>query len=82
MLPQALLALYWIVYSIKNRLGCGVVLAGLFIALLYPLRVPAKSIYWAARELFWGDYREKELTAMKGLKMFEHLGMYFLFSNL
>ena len=46
----------------------------LFYALVYPLIVPAGSIYWAARELFWGEDREKDLTRMNGLKMFEHLG--------
>ena len=74
MLPQALCALYEIVWSIKNRKGCGDILEELFIALLYPLVVPALSIYWAARELFWGKDKEEELTEMKGYKMFEHLG--------
>ena len=82
MLPQALLALYQIVRSIKNRRGCGDVLLSLFLALLYPLTVPALSIYCAARELFWGEDREENLNAMKGMKMFEHLGKYFLFNNL
>ena len=71
MLPQALLALVLIV---ECRKGCGAVLLFLFYALLYPLLVPALSIYWAAEELFWGKDREKVLTAMKGYKMFEHLG--------
>ena len=74
MLPQALCALYEIVWSIKNRKGWEDVLLYLFIALIYPLRVPARSIYCAARELFWGEDREEDLTEMKGLKMFEHLG--------
>ena len=55
-------------------------LVQLFLALLYPLWVPTQSIYYAARELFWGKDKEDDLTAMKGLKMFEHLGLYFLFS--
>ena len=90
MLPQSLYALVAIVWSIKDRTrfvhvfnlslitkhrsGCGDALYGLFLALLYPLVVPAISIYCAARELFWGEDYEKDLTDMKGLKMFEILG--------
>ena len=60
--------------SIKYRDVCGVAPLSLFFGLLYPLYVPALSIYWAARELFWGEDREESLTRMKGFKMFEHLG--------
>ena len=74
MLPQALCALVLIFLSIKNRKGCENGLLGLFQALLYPLVVPAASIIWAARELFWGEYRQDDLTYMKGWKLFEHLG--------
>ena len=74
LLPQALCALFVIVFSIKNRKGCGDILVPLFLALFYPLYVPAESIYHAARELFWGEDREENLNAMKGMKMFEHLG--------
>ena len=52
LLPQALFTLYAIVMFIKYRAGCGLVLEGLFLALIYPLLVPALSIYCAARELF------------------------------
>ena len=52
------------------------------LALLYPLTVPAVSIYWAAKELFLGEDKEENLTVMKALKMFEHLGQYFLFNIL
>ena len=72
MLPQALSALFLKV--IKYRDGCRIALLGLFLTLLYPLYVPAASIYWAARELFLGEDREEDLTEMKGFKMFEHLG--------
>ena len=75
MLPQALCALVvGVAVSIKYRDVCGVVLLSLFFALLYPLYVPALSIIWAAKELFWGEDREKGLADIKGWKMFEHLG--------
>ena len=75
MLPQALCALcFSIVRIIKDRPGFGFVLAGLLLGAYYPLWVPAISIYRAARELFWGEDKEEDLTDMKGLKMFEHLG--------
>ena len=70
MLPQALCALYVIVGIIKYRPGCGDVLVPLFFALFYPLTVPAVSIYYAARELFWGEDRGENLTFMAGLKMY------------
>ena len=73
-MPQALFALLLIVVSIIDWPGCGTVLVMLFYALVYPLIVPAGSIYWAARELFWGEDNEWWLSEMKGLKMFEHLG--------
>ena len=73
-LPGVLCALVMIVESIKDWDGCGDFLWGLFAALVYPLWVPATSIYFAARELFWGEDKEGELTKMKGFKMFEHLG--------
>ena len=75
MLPQALCALVvGVAVSIKYRDVCGVAPLSLFFGLLYPLYVPALSIYWAARELFWGEDKEKDLSDMKGMKMFEHLG--------
>ena len=72
LLPQALCALLLIVVSIIDWPGCGTVLVMLFYAPVYPLIVPAGSIYWAARELFWGE--DEMMTMMNGLKMFEHLG--------
>ena len=80
LLPQALCALYAIVENIKDWEGCGDSLPSLFFALLYPLWVPAESIYLAARELFWGEDKETRLTTMKGMKMFEHLGKDISFS--
>ena len=73
-MPQALCALLVIVVIINDWKGCGVALLSLVFALLYPLTVPAVSIYYAARELFWGEDREKDLTPMKEIKMFEHFG--------
>ena len=68
---------------IKERKGSGAALLRLvFVALFYPLFVPIASIYLAAKELFWGKDRENDLTVMKGLKLFEQLGQYFLFSIL
>ena len=82
MLPPGLAALWLIVWGIKERLGCGDVLLGVFFGLFYPLTVPAFSIYWAVKELFLGEDKESGLTTVKGLKMFEHLGEYLLFSIL
>ena len=76
LLPQGLWALYAIVSLIKDRTGCWTALLRLFLAQLFPLIVPASSIYLAARELFWGEDREDDLNMMKGLKMFEHLGEF------
>ena len=53
-----------------------------FGALLYPLLVPVWSIFCSAIELFCGKDEEEDLTTAKGLKMFEQLGEYFLFSIL
>ena len=72
MLPQGLCTLVAIIGSIKNREGCGELLVRLVFVLVYPLVVPAGSIYWAAKELFWGE--DEIMTMMNGLKMFEHLG--------
>ena len=82
LLPQGLLALYWIVRSIEERPGCGDALLGVFVALMYPLLVPELSIIFSAGELFLGDDEKEVLTFTKALKMFEHLGQYFLFSIL
>jgi len=60
--------------NIKDWRGWGDALLGLFSPLLYPLWVPALSIYCAARELFWGEDREERLTKLNGWKMYEHLG--------
>ena len=74
--------MFMIIVIIKEKRGCEGSLAGVFVALFYPLAVPAGSIYLAAKELFWGKDEEDILTFMKGLKLFEHLGQYFLFSIL
>ena len=79
-MPPGLCALYIILWSILNRKGCGdALLVAVSLAALYPVFVPAGSIYLAARELFWGKNSE---GLMKRLKMFEHLGQYFLFNIL
>ena len=75
-----LCTLYFIVEIIKYRPGCGDVLLSLFLALLYPLTVPALSIYFAARQLFWGKDKEDELDTLKVVRLFEHLGENCLFS--
>ena len=74
LLPHALCVLSFIV-ACMTCCSC-IPNKGVFTVLLYPLVVPAESIYWAARELFWGEDKEYILTEMKGLKMFEHLGQY------
>ena len=79
-MPPGLCALYIIFWSILNRKGCGgALLVAVSLAALYPVFVPTGSIYLAARELFWGKDGE---GLMKRLKMFEHLGQYFLFNIL
>ena len=74
LLPPGLVVSYVILWSIKEKPECGFALWLMFLSLLYPLYVPAQSIFYAARELFWGKDRQEELTMMKGFKMFEHLG--------
>ena len=51
-----------------------------YLGLLYPLVVPATSIYYSAKLLLGGEDDEEWLTRMKGLKMLEHLGQYCHFS--
>ena len=79
LLPLGLAALYMIVWVIQDKPGCGEALVGVVLALLYPLTVPIASIFLAAKDLFWGKEKGEDLTFMKGLKMFEHLGEYFFF---
>ena len=81
LLPQALWALVMIDWNIQNWKGWRNVLLDLSLALLYPLLVPARSIYWAARELFWGEVHESFMKVhqsfmkeIKAMEMFEHLG--------
>ena len=78
-MPPGLCALFVTVIIIKDGKGCGRTLYGVLMSLLYPLWVPARSIYLTVKELFWGKDKEEELNIMKGLKMFEQLGQYFLF---
>ena len=68
-----------IVVVIKDREGCGSVLESLFYALLYPLKVPATSIYYSGKLLLGGEDEDGDLTFTKKVKMFERLGQYFLF---
>ena len=74
MLPQGLAALFVMAWRLKEGPGCGHILLGLTVVLLYPLAVPIPSIYWAALELIRGEDKEEALDFMKGLKIFEHLG--------
>ena len=73
MLPPGLCTLFLIVKSIKDGAGSGPVVVIIW-GLLYFYTVPAFSIYCAAKELFWGQDKERRLTGMKALKMCEHLG--------
>jgi len=43
-------------------------------ALLYPLLVPAVSIYYSGKLLLGGEDKHDWLTGMKRGKLFEHLG--------
>ena len=80
LLPQLLSTLFTIVTSIKNRGRCGDTLLYVFVGgLLYPLALPISSIYLSASQLLTGEDEEERLTSMKGMKIFEHLGQYFLF---
>ena len=83
MLPPGLCALFtiavMIIQSNWRDVGCEEALLGVALALSYHLTVPAVSIYLAAKELFFGQDKERDQTTAKALKMFEHLGQYFLF---
>ena len=71
--------------SIKERnVGCGEILKMnlefvFLYVLLYPLAVPATSLYVSAKLLRGGEDEKDDQTTVKGLKMFEHLGQYFPF---
>ena len=78
LLPPGLVALVFGSIGITD--GCGCALGGVFFGLLYPLCLPAASIYFSDREVFWGEDEEDDLAMIKILKIFEHLGQYFLFS--
>ena len=83
-LPTELFALVVIVVVIKVRersWGDDLIVA-VSLGALYPLYIPAATIFLAARELFRGKDKEDDLFWMKAFTMFEHLGQYFLFSIL
>ena len=68
----------------KSRDCCGkslLVLSSVALALSYPLVVPVVSVYYSGKVLLGGEDEGDRLTTMKQLKMFEHLGEYFLLSN-
>ena len=54
---------------------------------LYPVSVPVRSVYCSCREIFLGeDWTEDtvtvfDLTGMKMLKMFEHIGEFYVPNN-
>ena len=89
-LPQGVCVLYVIGRNIIEW-RCKYALFTFTLALFYPLVVPLLSIYWAAKELFWGE-EEGKLPIMKRWKipqkmtkrwiLFELIGQYFLFSIL
>ena len=79
-LPTELFALVVIVVVIKVRersWGDDLIVA-VTLGALYPLYIPAAAIFLAARELFWGEDKEEDLTTMKAFKMFQLLGQYFI----
>ena len=80
-MPQVLSTLFMIGWRIKNWTGCRNALKIVCIGLLYPLTVPALSIYYSGKLLFVGEDKGYQ-TGMKGFKIFEHLGQYFLFNIL
>ena len=55
------------------------------ISVLYPVSVPAWSVYLSCREIFldedWTDTLDFDLTTMKALKMFEHIGEFSVPNN-
>ena len=56
------------------------------ISALYPVSVPAFSVYLSCRQLFLGeDWTDTDkgfdLTGMKFLKMFEHIGEFYVPNN-
>merc|ERR1719507_775530 len=70
LLPQALATLFMIVINTTDRPGCGEALQNVFLALLYPLSVPALSIYESGKLLFRGQ----DQTGTRAWRLFEHLG--------
>ena len=54
---------------------------------LYPVSVPAWSVYCSCREIFLGeDWTENserffDLNEMKKMKMFEHIGEFYVHNN-
>ena len=57
------------------------------ISALYPVSVPARSVYLSCREIFlgedWTGFNDMvfNLTGMKFLKMFEHIGEFYVPNN-
>ena len=66
-----------IVINTTDRPGCGPALQNVFLALLYPLSVPAVSIYEWGKLILGGDDEETTQTGTKSWRMFEHLGQHF-----
>ena len=62
-----------IVINTTDRPGCGEALQNVFLALLYPLSVPALSIYESGKLLLQGE----DQTGTRAWRLFEHLGQYF-----
>ena len=77
MLPQVLCPLFWAVLAIKRGECGGDELKAVFVSLLYPLTVPAISIYYSGKLLHRGENEEDRemLNKMTGLKIFENLGL-------
>ena len=68
----------------KERLDCGedyyyYNIQNVFLALLYPLTVPAISIYYSGKLLLGGEDEYDRLTRMTAWKIGELIGQDFLF---
>ena len=91
-MPQAISTLFLMVAIMMFWNGCRDALQYVFLyGLLYPLVVPAMSIYYSAKLLLGGKDEddwlttikdEEMLTGLKAFKVWEHFGPYFLFNIL
>ena len=78
LLPLVLATLFMILINTTDRPGCGPSLWNVALALLYPLSVPAVSIYESGKLILGVDDEETTQTGTRSWRMFEHLGQCFL----